>query len=336
VEVMHSPRLLSKQREKLGHAMRTRPALVGVGFFLAIAIALLIAKGPNVFGQTTVFGIVTGSYFALGAVGLTLVYGVLRLVNFAQGDFLTFGAYMAFLINVTLGLPLIFGVLFAIAMTAAIGIGLELVMWRPMRTKGAGMLPLLLMSIGLAFVIRNGIQMVAGTGQRSLRVNVTSTITFAGLEIGRTELIVVLTSVVVLTLVGLMMRYTSLGRQMRALADNFNLAEATGIDTNRIVLVTWLLAGGLAGLAGVLYASAVGTFTPDLGFLLLLSLFAAVILGGIGDVYGALAGGFLLGLIEEWSTLVIEARWKLAVGFAVLIFALVLRPQGIFGRARTV
>ena len=184
--------------------------------------------------------------------------------------------------------------------------------------------------------IRNGIQMVAGTGQRNLRVNVTSTIGFVGLRIGRTELIVVLTSVVVLTLIGLMLRYTSLGKQMRALADNFDLAEATGIDTNRIVLATWLLAGGLAGLAGVLYASAVGTFTPDLGFLLLLSLFAAVVLGGIGDAYGALAGGFLLGLIQEWSTLVIDARWKVAVGFAALILTLVLRPQGIFGRARTI
>src|SRR5437763_8879182 len=333
---MRSVRALDAQRGRLRDAVRARPALTGSALFLAIAVALLIANGPNAFGQTTVFGVVSGSYFALGAVGPTLVYGVLRLVNFAHGDFLTFGAYMAFVINVTLGLPLILAVLFAIATTAAVGVGLELLMWRPMRAKRAGMLPLLLMSIGLAFVIRNGIQMVAGTSQRNLRVNVTSTIGFIGLRIGRTELIVVVTSVVVLTLVGLMLRYSSLGKQMRALADGFDLAEATGIDTNRIVLATWLLAGALAGLAGVMYASAVGTFTPDLGFLLLLSLFAAVILGGIGDVYGALAGGFLLGLIQEWSTLVIDARWEVAVGFAVLIFALVLRPQGIFGRARAV
>ena len=293
-------------------------------------------NSSDVFLQLVANGLVTGLVIAIGAVGVSIVYGILRLVNFAHGDFLTFGAYMAFVINVTLGLPLIFAIPFAIATTAAIGVGLELLMWRPMRAKGAGMLPLLLMSIGLAFVIRNGIQMVAGTGQRNLRVNLTSTIAFVGLRIGRTELIVVATSVVVLTLIGLMLRYTSLGKQMRALADNFDLAEATGIDTNRIVLATWLLAGGLAGLAGVLYASAVGTFTPDLGFLLLLSLFAAVVLGGIGDAYGALAGGFLLGLIQEWSTLVIDARWKIAVGFAALILTLVLRPQGIFGRARTI
>src|SRR5437588_6088882 len=327
--------MLGTQRMKLRRTARRHPALVAGALFAALALALLIANGPNVFGQTTVFGVVSGSYFALGAVGLTLVYGVLRLVNFAHGDFLTFGAYMAFVINVTVGLPLIVAVLFAIATTAAVGVGLELLMWRPMRAKRAGMLPLLLMSIGLAFVIRNGIQMVAGTSQRNLRVNVTSTIGFIGLRIGRTELIVVVTGVVVLTLVGLMLRYTRLGKQMRALADNFELAEATGIDTNRIVLATWLLAGGLAGLAGVLYAAAVGTFTPDLGFLLLLSLFAAVILGGIGDAYGALAGGFLLGLIQEWSTLVVDARWKVAVGFAALIVTLVLRPQGIFGRERT-
>ena len=219
--------MLGTQRMKLRRTARRHPALVAGALFAAIALALLIANGPNVFGQTTVFGVVSGSYFALGAVGLTLVYGVLRLVNFAHGDFLTFGAYMAFVINVTLGLPLIVAVLFAIATTAAVGVGLELLMWRPMRAKRAGMLPLLLVSIGLAFVIRNGIEMVAGTSQRNLRVNVTSTIGFIGLRIGRTELIVVVTGVVVLTLVGLMLRYTRLGKQMRALADNFELAETT-------------------------------------------------------------------------------------------------------------
>jgi neutral amino acid transport system permease protein len=106
----------------------------------------------------------------------------------------------------------------------------------------------------------------------------------------------------------------------------------TGINTDRVVIATWIFAAGLAGLAGVLYTAAIGTMTPNLGFFLLLSLFAAVILGGIGSAYGALAGGLLLGLAQEWSTLVIDPRWKVAVGFGILILVLIVRPQGLFGR----
>lgn len=205
-------------------------------------------------------------------------------------------------------------------------------MWRPMRAKGAGLLQLLIMTLGLAFVIRYAIQLFAGTQPRSLEVDVTSSTSFLGLTIGETQLVVVVVGFGVLLAVGAMLRFTSLGKQMRALSDNFELAEVAGINTDRVVLATWIFAAGLAGLAGVLYTSAIGNMTPNLGFFLLLSLFAAVILGGIGNAYGALAGGVLLGLTQEWSTLLIDARWKLAVGFAVLILVLVVRPQGLFGR----
>jgi neutral amino acid transport system permease protein len=316
-------------------ALRRRPALAAVAVLVAIVIALLIAEGAHALGQATVNGLVSGSYFALGAVGLTLVYGILKLVNFAQGDFLTFGAYMAFLGNVTLGVPLIVAILFSMAATAVLGVAFELSMWRPMRRKGAGTLQLILISIGLAFVLRNGIQFIWGTAPKTLDVNVTSAVSFLGLNVGRTELIVAIVAYAVLVSVGLMLRYARLGKQMRALSDSVDLAETTGIDTGRVILLTWVFAGALAGLAGVLYAASIGSFTPDFGSLLLLSLFAAVILGGIGNAYGALAGGIVLGLVQEWSTLLVDARWKVAVGFAILILALIVRPQGIFGRART-
>lgn len=208
-------------------------------------------------------------------------------------------------------------------------------MWRPMRAKKAGMLQLLLMSLGLAFVLRYVIQFIWGTEPRSLDADVTSSISFLGLSIGETELIVVIISFVVLAAVATMLRVTSLGRQMRALADNFDLAETTGIDTGQVVLKTWLLAGGLAGLAGVLVVASTGSLTPNTGFYLLLPLFAAVVLGGIGNAYGALAGGLVIGLTQEWSTLVVESQWKVAVSFLVLIIVLIVRPQGIFGRERT-
>jgi neutral amino acid transport system permease protein len=285
--------------------------------------------------QTALSGLSLGSVYALGAVGLTLVYGILKLVNFAHGDFLTFGAYMAFIVNVTWGGPLILGILLGILATALLGVAFEKIMWGPMRARKAGLLQLLLMSIGLAFLLQNTIQFIWGSQIRRLDVNNTAIVEFLGLRIARTELIVVVIGFVTLMSIGLMLKYTLLGKRMRALSDNFELAETAGIDTSRIVLYTWIFAGGLAGLAGVLAAS-ITDVKPQLGFELLLPIFAAVILGGIGDAFGALAGGIVLGLVIELSTLEIEPRWKVTVGFAVLILVLFVRPQGIFGRARAI
>ena len=305
----------------------TAAALVGIAL-----VALLVGYGLHDVAQRTINGLVSGSYFALGAVGLTLVYGTLKLVNFAHGDMLTFGAYIAFWVSVSLAAPVLVGILAAVAAGAALGVASDRILWRPLREREGGLLQMLLVAIGLAFVLRNGIQLVAGTEPRRLDVDVTSSVRLLGLRIGETELLVVISGFVVLTLVAVMLKRTTLGKQMRALSDNPDLAEVTGIDTDRIVIATWLLAGGLAGLAGVLFTSAIGVITPNIGFFLLLSLFAAVILGGIGNAYGALAGGVLIGLVQEWSTLLFEARWKVAVGFVVLILVLIVRPQGIFGR----
>jgi neutral amino acid transport system permease protein len=191
------------------------------------------------------------------------------------------------------------------------------------------------MSIGLAFLLRALFQYVWSTEIRFLDVNVIETVEIFGLRIGRTSLIVLIVGVVVIGGIGLMLRYTLLGRRMRALSDNLELAETSGIDTSRVILYTWLFAGALAGLAGVM-AAATTELRPELGFELLLPIFAAVILGGIGDAFGALVGGLVLGLIIEWSTLFIEARWKVTIGFVALIIVLIVRPQGIFGRAKAI
>jgi neutral amino acid transport system permease protein len=331
-----SPPLRERLREtraaRLGARYPERSALAAISLFVLV---LIIVYGLHDVAQTGLNGLSLGSVYALGAVGLTLVYGILKLVNFAHGDFLTFGAFMAYLVNVTWGVPLVFGILFAMALTALLGVMFERVMWGPMRARGAGLLQLLLMSIGLAFLIRYSIQYAWGTEIRSLDVNNIATVEFLGLRIGRTELIVIAIGFVVLIATGAMLRYSLLGKRMRALADNIDLAETAGIDTSRVILYTWVFAGALAGLAGVL-AGAVTDVRPELGFGLLLPIFAAVILGGIGDAFGALVGGIVLGALMEWSTLFIDFRWKPAVGFAVLIIALIVRPQGIFGRARAI
>jgi neutral amino acid transport system permease protein len=316
-------------------AVARRPQWAGAVVIALFVLILIVRYGVHDVAQTGLNGLSLGSVYALGAVGLTLVYGILKLVNFAHGDFLTFGAYMAFLMNVTWGVPLVFAIVFGMALTALLGVFFERVMWGPMRARKAGLLQLLLMSIGLAFVIRYTIQFAWGTKIRTLDVNNFATVEFLGLRIGRTELIVIVVGFAVMIGVGLVLKYSLLGKQMRALSDDLDLAETAGIDTSRVILYTWLFAGALAGLAGVL-AGAVTDVRPELGFGLLLPIFAAVVLGGIGDAFGALVGGIVLGLVIEWSTLFIDFRWKNAVGFAVLVIVLVLRPQGIFGRARTV
>ena len=133
---------------------------------------------------------------------------------------------------------------------------------------------------------------------------------------------------------GLTLKVTSIGKQIRALSDNPELAETTGIATQRVITVTWILSGGLAGLAGVLYASSIGGVNPNLGYRDRPELFAAVIVGGIGNAYGALAGGLLIGVMQEWSTLLIDPSLKVAVGFVALVAVLLLRPRGIFGQTR--
>ena len=312
-----------------------RPAELAVAVLANIVAILILYHGLHDVSQRGINGLSLGAIYALGAVGLTLVYGILKLVNFAHGDFLTFGAYMAYLVNVTWDLPLVLGIAFAIATTAFLGIVLEKVMWAPMRSRGAGMLQLLLMTIGLAFVIRYGIQFVWGTELRQLDVNNTDTVNFLGLRIGRTQLIVIAVGFATLIATGLMLRATLLGKRMRALSDDLDLAETSGIDTSRVILYTWVFAAGLAGLAGV-FAGALTQLQPELGFELLLPIFAAVVLGGIGNAFGALAAGIVLGVVIEWSTFFVAPGLKLAVGFLILIIVLIIRPQGIFGQARAV
>ncbi|HEX5763140.1 MAG TPA: branched-chain amino acid ABC transporter permease [Solirubrobacterales bacterium] len=317
----------------LSGSVRDRPEAAAFGVLALMVLALLAARGLHDVAQSTLNGLTLGTIYALGAVGLTLVYGILRLVNFAHGDFLAFGAYMAYLVNVTWGMPLFAAIFFAMATTALLGLFFERTMWRPMRAKGAGFLQLLLMTIGLAFVIRSTIQWFWGTEIRTLDVNVVDSVTFLGLRIGETELLVIVVGLAVLLATAAVVRFSLLGKRMRALSDDLALAETAGIDTRRVILYTWLFAGALAGLAGVL-SGALTNLRPELGFELLLPIFAAVILGGIGNPFGALTAGIVLGVVIEWSTLVVEPRWKVTFGFVALIVALVIRPQGIFGQAR--
>jgi branched-subunit amino acid ABC-type transport system permease component len=301
---------------------------------LALAFAgLATVYGLVAAGQATLNGFIAGGYIGLGAIGLTLVLGVLKLVNFAHGDLLMAGAYFTILFR-WLGLPLPLAMLIAMAATAFLALLTEKLIWRPLRQAGAGTLQLFLSAIGLALVLRFVIQFFAGSQVRTLGADVVSSIAIGPIRLGALQAVALVVGLAAMTIVGLALRFTSAGKEMRAFADNRALAEVSGINTGQIIDMTWMASGFLAALAGILFATAIGSFNPNFGVTLLLSLFAATVLGGIGNAYGALVGGIVIGISQEWSTLLFNARWKPAVGFALLILMLLFMPQGIFGRKR--
>jgi branched-subunit amino acid ABC-type transport system permease component len=294
-----------------------------------------------VFLQLLVNGLVTGSVIAIAAVGVSLVYGILRLVNFAYGDVMAFGAYAAYLGNVTLGLPLAVAVVLAMLATAALSLGLDFVLWRPLRARRAGFMSLFLASIGLALVLRQALLLVAGPQPRAYDVDPFKVYVIGSVRLSGAQAVVIAAATLAIVAVGLFLARTSTGRVMRALADDRALAAVSGINVGRVIAATWVLTGLLAGLAGVLAGLVQSTFDPNFGFQLLLPIFAAVVLGGIGSAYGALAGGLVLGVAMELSTWEgfaggIDPVYKPVVAFVVLIVALLLRPQGLFGKARIV
>lgn len=288
--------------------------------------------------QLLVNGLVNGSVVALAAVGVSLVYGILRIVNFAHGEYLTFGAYTAVLVA-SWGAGMVAATGAAIVAALVLSVALELVLWRPLRRKGAGFMSLFIASIGLALVLRNVLFLSATAEPRTYPVDVFQVYALGSLRISKTQAIAVAAALVAIAFVALLLARTTLGKSMRALSDDSVLAAVSGIEVDRVIVATWALAGALAGLAGVLAALVQSSFDPNVGFALLLPVFAAVVLGGIGSAYGALVGGLAIGILTEtstWTSLAggVSPVYKPVVAFAVLVLALLLRPQGLFGRTR--
>jgi len=292
-----------------------------------------------VFLQLLANGIATGSVIALAAVGVSLVYGILRLVNFAHGDFMVFGAFVAVWLNVNVGLSILSAAVLATAATAALSLLLEGILWRPLRRRGARFMGLFLASIGLALILRQAIFLVAGPQPRSYLVDPYKVYVLGDIRLSGGQGTAIVVGAAAIVVVGLLLGLTTAGRTMRAVADDQALAAVAGVNTGRVIAFTWVVSGLLAGLAGVLAALVQSSFDPNFGFSLLLPVFAAVVLGGIGSAYGALLGGLFLGIVTElstWSSLAggVNPVYKPVVAFAVLIAALLVRPQGLLGRAR--
>ena len=294
--------------------------------------------------QLAVGGLVFSLLLAMAALGLSMIFGTTGLTNFAHGELITFGAIMAFAIdrlpgNIVVGganVTMAVSIAFAMVMSTIFGWGQDKVLWKPLRRRGTGLIAAMIVSIGLSIFLRNLFQYFAGAGNH----NYSQWTSPAPWEIGPVlitpkDVGVIVFSAIVLIVVTLAIQKTRLGKATRAVADNPALAASSGINVDRVISVVWAVGAGLAGLSGVLLGMTQG-FDYQVGFKILLLVFAAVVLGGLGTVWGALLGSFIIGIFIEVSTLFVPAELKFVGALAVLILALLVRPQGLLGRAERV
>lgn len=289
------------------------------------------------FIQLSVEGIKFGAIIAITAVGLSLVFGTTRLINFAHGEYVTFGAVIAFFLSVSpANLPLWLAAILALVATALLAGVVELSVWRPMRRKSAGLIQQFIVAIGLALVVRHVLLVLFGSRRRQYdEYNLQQSMDLGLFSITPRDLIVTVIAFVLMGLVALMLERTRVGKAMRAVNDNVDLASASGIDVERVIMIVWLLGGALAGLGGVLFGLTQAIY-PEMGFQLLLLMFAAVILGGLGSAYGAMVGALVIGLVSQLSTLWFPASLQNMWALLAMIVVLLFRPQGILGRSERV
>jgi neutral amino acid transport system permease protein len=280
--------------------------------------------------QLLINGIAIGSILALAAIGLTLTYGILKLSNFAHGDFMTLGAYLTWLVNDS-GLNIWLSMLIAAAGTIIAMLIAEYLLWKPMRDRRASDTTLIIISIGLALFLRNGILLIYGGSNQQYLLPVVRALEFGDLRIAYYRLVVVGLAIAAIVALHLILKNTKIGKAMRAVSDNIDLARVSGINVERIVLWTWVITGTLTAFAGAMYGL-IAVVRPNMGWFLILPMFAAVILGGIGNVYGAIAGAFIIGIAQELSVPLLGSEYKLGVALAIMIVILLVRPQGLFKR----
>lgn len=290
--------------------------------------------------QALIDGLLTGAIYALGAIGLTLTMGILRFANFAHAEMMTWGAYMALAVlmvfnlpsaplgPLTFGWPLIGATVIAVLLTIALALITDRLVFARLRGR-VNHLTLVFASFGVALLVRNLISLIFG-GEATYYTNeLQMAILIApGVRIMPDQVFIFCLAIVIVVAVQMFLQKTRLGLSMRAVSESPTLAEINGIPLARVVQWTWVIGGALAAVAGVLYGVSV-QLRPEFGFQLLLPLFAAAIVGGVGNVVGAVLGGFLIGLVESTSVLVIPAGYKLAIPFIVMLVVLYIRPTGL-------
>ena len=301
-------------------------------FFIGEGERIVVSLFDQVVARI-IYGINFGLMLGLAAVGLSLVFGTTGLSNFAHAEMVTFGAIAAFFLGGVLGLPIWIAIPAAVLVSSLMGWGLDSGLWRPLRRRGLGLVQLMIVSIGLSLAVRYIFQFLVGGGTTQLPGFDSPKIKL----FGATSLSIIDMASMVLSLVVIIgfawwLMNTQTGKATRAISDNPDLAAASGIDVDGVIRTVWIVAAGLAGLAGVLWAYFRPGIKWDMGAQILLLIFAAVTLGGLGTAFGALFGSLVVGLLVEVSSLVIPADLKYVGALVVLIVILLVRPQGILGR----
>ena len=298
--------------------------------------------------QALMDGLISGSMIGLGAIGITLTYSILRFANFAHGEFISWGAYFALAVSGALGAlsatlvaplgPFSFGwslpiaALGAIALTAALALLVDALLFGRLRARRSSIIILVMASFGAALTLRSLLEFIftsqpayfTNALQIALRLG-------GGLRATPDQLLSLGVGVVLVVAIHLLLTRTAIGRSMRAVSENQQLAGVVGIDVRKVIRTVWILGAGLASIAGIM-AGLLVQIRPQMGLDLLLPLFAAAILGGIGSVPGAMIAGLIVGLAEALTVQLIGAEWRAAVAFVILVAILLLRPQGLFGR----
>jgi neutral amino acid transport system permease protein len=278
--------------------------------------------------QLLLNGLSIGSIIALSSVGLTLTYGILRLSNFAHGDLMTLGAYLTLVIQ-SWGVNIWLAMILAAIVVTGLALGVEKTLWEPMRKQRASSTTLIIISIGVALCLRNGIIMFWGAGPKNYNLAAQPAIEVGNLRLEVDSLIVMAMAIVGLAVLHYILNQTKVGKAMRAVADDVDLARVTGINVDRVILWTWVLSAVLTSLAGSMLGL-IEQVSPNMGWFLILPLFASVILGGIGNPYGAIAGAYIIGITQELSTAVIPVSYKAGIALLLMMAVLLIRPQGLF------
>jgi branched-chain amino acid transport system permease protein/neutral amino acid transport system permease protein len=286
----------------------------------------------NVLLASVGFGLITSAVLAIAAVGFTMQFAVTDVLNLAFAAVMTAGAFTAYLVN-RAGYSIWLGLLAALAAGAVLSVALNYLVYAPFQRRGSAPITLVIVSLGMALIIEFCIAAAAGGVGVSYRLSQGRTWKAGGIVLTTMQLIIIAVSVIVMASVACMLRYTKLGKAMRATAANRMLARCCGVRTDRVIGITWTLTGALCGLAGTVFAIDIGTFDPTSTDIFLVLILAAVFLGGPGNAYGAMLGALVIGLSTEISAAYIAADYKYVFAFVILLVILALRPAGLLGAA---
>lgn len=286
-----------------------------------MTFSLLIAQLIN--------GLQTGSVYALVALGYSMVYGIIKLLNFAHGDIIMVGAYVVYYSITKFAFHPLIAVALAVLASVALGVTVEKVAYTPLRS--APRLSLLITAIGVSFLLENGAQMLFGADTKSMDPIVPGSLSMGSVTISYAALITIVVSVIAMFLLTRLVGSTKMGKAMRAVSEDMGAAQLMGISLNKTISFTFAIGSALAGLGSVLYLCAYPQASPTMGSMLGIKAFIAAVLGGIGSIPGAMLGGFIIGLLESLISAVHLSMWKDAVVFIVLIVVLLLKPTGILG-----